>query len=60
MDHYSLLHSDSAVMDALTNGPLFTGAQLQYTKMDALPNGTTIHCLTMTVRRWELLQMEHN
>ena len=57
MDHYSLPHSDSTKMDILTNGPLFTAWQWQ-----GEDGGTykcsNIHCLTVTVWRWKLLQME--
>ena len=51
MDHYSLLHSDSAKMDPLRNEPLFTASQ--WLCGDGCSyKWTTIHCFTVTV--WEM------
>ena len=58
MDHYSLPHSDSAKMYALTNEALFTASQWQCGDGRSY-KWTTIHSLTVTVRRWKNLQMEH-
>ena len=58
MDHYSLLHSDSAKINPLRNEPLFTASQ--WLCGDGCSyKWTTIHCLIMTVRRWRPLQVDH-
>ena len=95
MDDYSLPHNDNAEMDSLPNGPLFFASKWQFgrwtllemyhyslphsvsAEMDSITNGalitvwqwecqdgrsykrTTIPCLTSTVPRWTLLQIEH-
>ena len=49
-------------MDARTNRPLFTAAQWKCGdgREDGLSyKWTTIHCLTVTVQWWTLLQMDH-
>ena len=58
MDHYSLPYSDSVEMDALTNGPPFTASQWQCEEVRSY-KWSTIHCLTMRVWRWTLLQIDH-
>ena len=58
MDHYSLPHSVSAEMDSITNGALITVWQWQC-EDGRTYKWTIIHCFTVTVRRWMLLEMDH-
>ena len=58
MEHYSLHHSESAKMDALTNWALFSASKWLCGDGRSY-KWSTIHCLTVTVCRWTLLQMKH-
>ena len=55
MDNYPLPHVE---MHALTNGPLFTASHRQCRDGSSY-KWRTIHCLTVTVRRWTQLQMQY-
>ena len=58
MDQNSLPHGDSVEVDALTNRPLFTASQWQCGDGRSY-KWSTVDCLTMTVWRWTLLQIEN-
>ena len=58
IENYSLHHSDSAKMDALTNEALFTASQSLCGEGRSY-KWQTIHCLTVTVWRWTLLEIDH-
>ena len=58
IENYSLPHSESTTMDALTNEALFSTSQWLCEDGRSY-KWNIIHCLTVTVWRWTLLQMDH-
>ena len=58
IENYSLPHSESTTMDALTNEVLFTTSQWLCGDGRSYKS-KTIHYLTVKVRRWTFLQMDH-